>query len=541
MLYSEFLNLENTLNENNIDKILDAYASNLGLYTSIVKINAEDKKKNYLNKYYADQLYLYLYNTWKSDLINIYKEKRFVGKYQEMAYRIIKYLENKNPKSYKEVLKVLNDNSIDEKTREALDELKWNRISELSTWQFIHSRTVRFYPKEVPAEHRLYINCDSTFTHQITLEFIKECDRLNLPYRMKFDDVGNRADTIVIWANTKLLPKYVEILRKIKQNNPITESLHKPPVLTGVIDGWIGFASEPDNKKESKKLSFNTKREKHIEKELADIQKRYLYQTIKQKQYDYFRNILDEIINVTISETINYARDDETFFKVKGYTIADVKSNEFRKLVRNYIYNHQQDIADFLLGVKNTIDLKMPYKKAKITISGYRLLSSTKRIFSQTTKKEPKLKKYVLEQLKKSANEFGIDKDKYYIDIDKRKLIEEAVKKETIKKQESEIPKTKPKKTEIPKTSPSIKQTVIEKITLYTNEDNSLFYVKEIDATRFELHSACNPCKIDNRLCYRISTQDAKKLLEKEKSSISPYKIDLVIVGRNNNKTQYKK
>lgn len=536
MLYSEFLNLDNTLNENNIDKILDAYASNLGLYTSIVKINAEDKKKNYLNKYYADQLYLYLYNTWKSDLISIYKEKRFVGKYQEMAYRIIKYLEDKKPKDYKEVLKILNTSSIDSKTREALDELKWNRISELSTWQFIHSRTVRFYPKEVPAVHRLYINCNSTYTHQITLEFIKECDKLNLPYRMKFDDAGNRADTIVIWANTKLLPKYIEILRKIKQNNPITENLHKPPVLTGVIDGWIGFASEPDNTKESKKLSFNTKREKHIEKELADVQKKYLYQTIKQKKYDFFRNILEEIINVTVSETINYARDDETFYNVKGYTIADVKSNEFKKLVKDYIYNHQQEIVDYLLGVKNTIDLKIPYKKSKIVISGYRVFSSTKRVFSKTAKKEPKLKKYILEQLKKTAPEFGIDSDKYYLDIDKRKLIEKAVLKETAKKQEE----IKPNKTTIPK-SPIINQKVTEKITLYTNEDNSVFYVKEIDATRFELHSACNPCRIDNRLCYKISINDAKKLLEGENNSISPYKVDLVVVGRNNNNTQYKK
>lgn len=527
MLYSEFLKLENPLNDTNIDKILDAYASNIGFYNSLVKINSEDKKKNYLNKYYADELFLYLYNTWKSDLINIYKEKRFVGKYQEMAYRIIRYLEDKKPKDYKEVLKVLNDESIDKKTREALDELKWNRISELSTWQFIHSHTVRFYPKEVPAVHRLYINCDSTCTHQITLEFIKECDRLNLPYRMKYDDVGNRADTIVIWANTKLLPKYVEILRKIKQNNPITESLHKPPVLTGVIDGWIGFASEPNNEKESRKLSFNTKREKHIEKVLEDVQKKYLYQTIKQKQYDYFRNILEEIINVTISETINYARDDELFLKVKGYKISDVKSKEFRELVKNYIYNHQQDIADYLFGVKNTIDLSIPYKKTKITISGYRIYSSTKRVFSKTAKKDPKLKKCILDQLKKKASEYDIDSEKYFFDTDKKKIIEDAARKELQKKQanQKQINPTKTKKT-----------IILEKVVLYTTEDNSLFYIKDCDATRFALHSACSPCMIGNALCYRISANDAKKLLANENNATSPYKVELVVVQKNTDK-----
>ena len=75
---------------------------------------------------------------------------------------------------------------------------------------------------------------------------------------------------------------------------------------------------------------------------------------------------------------------------------------------------------------------------------------------------------------------------------------------------------------------------VFEKVTLYTNSDNSLFYAKNYDITRFELHSANSPCMIGNTLCYRISISDVQKLIKGENNNTSPYKIDLVIVEKNN-------
>ena len=361
------------------------------------------------------------------------------------------------------------DDTIDKETEKAIDAVKWSRIGEDSYWQFMHSHSIRFTEKEIEAEHRLYINCNSTSTHQIVLEFIKACDELKLPYRLKFDIAGNRSDTLVIWADTKLLPKYIEILRKIKKNPTITNCVHKPPILTGAIDGWIGFASEP--KQESKKkLSFNTKREKHITEELSKLQKEILHKTAKVGDFDYFRSILDEIVNATVNDTIKYARDDDTFYKVKGYRIADVKTKEFKKLVKHYVYNHQQDILDYALGIKDTIDLSLPFKKSKI------------------------------EMIKKAS-------------------LEES------KKKQSSIKKTQIKS---------------EVITLYTTDDNKLFYMKEKDVDRFHLHSACNPCMIGNELCYRISDSDAKIVLDRESDNTSPYKVDLIIIGKNNSKNKQK-
>lgn len=523
MLYSEFLKIDNTLTEDKLDKILEAYASDIGYYGKIVKLNCENKEKNLLNRSYADQLFLYVFNTWKNELIKIYKEKRFIGKYQEMAYKVIKFLEKKNPKDYREVLGIFYDDTIDKETEKAIDALKWSRIGEDSYWQYMHSHSIRFTEKEIEPEHRLYINCNSTSTHQIVLEFIKACDALKLPYRLKFDIVGNRSDTLVIWADTKLLPKYIEILRKIKKNPTITNCVHKPPILTGAIDGWIGFASEP--KQESKKkLSFNTKREKHITEELSKLQKEILHKTAKVGQFDFFRSILDEIVNTTVNDTIKYARDDETFYKVKGYRIADVKTKEFKKLVKHYVYNHQQDILDYALGIKDTIDLSLPFKKSKIVITFYKVNSCIKRAFCEYAKNNPNVKKVILEQLKNTASTYGIDKDRYYFDFDKEEMIKKASLEESKKKQSSV------KKTQIKS----------EVITLYTTDDNKLFYMKEKDVDRFHLHSACNPCMIGNELCYRISSSDAKRVLDRESDNTSTYKVDLIIIGKNNNKNKQK-
>lgn len=538
MLYSEILKVDNTLTYETLDKILDAYSSNIGFYRHIVKINAENKKSNLLDREYADKLFLYIFNTWKNDIIRYYKEDRFTADYKNMAYKLVKYLEKKNPKDYKEVLKILNNDSIDEETRKALEKLKWNRVGEDSVWQYLHSKTIRFYPKEVEAEHRLYINCDSVKTHQIAYEFIKTCDNLKLPYRLKYDDVGNRADTIVIWSNTKLLPKYIEILRKIREKSSIKNSLHKPPVLTGQIDGWIGFASEP-LQNGSKKLSFNTKREKHITQELDKLQKSFLRRTIQKKEYSYYRTILNKIIEDTIQQTLKYASNEDYYYNLKGYRKSDIETLEFRKLITAFVYKHQQDIVDYILDIKDTINLQMPYKKSKIIISGYRITESSKKSFCETAKNDSKMKEIILRELIRTAPDYGIDKYKYFFDEDKKQLIEDAAKKEVkVEQTKKEEKKTTTKQITPEKTK---QQKTSEIVTLYTNEENNLFYVKSYDVTRFELHSACNPCLIDNKKCFRISQSDAKKILEGENNSFSPYKVDLVVVERSNNiKRQYK-
>ncbi len=95
-------------------------------------------------------------------------------------------------------------------------------------------------------EHRLYLDIESLDTYKMTTYLVEKCDEHHLPYYFKFDQYADRDDTIVIYSSTENLTKYVEILHEIKKEHPeLISRTKEPPVLTGKIDGWIGYGSEP--------------------------------------------------------------------------------------------------------------------------------------------------------------------------------------------------------------------------------------------------------------------------------------------------------
>ena len=71
-----------------------------------------------------------------------------------------------------------------------------------------------------------------------------------------------------------------------------------------------------------------------------------------------------------------------------------------------------------------------------------------------------------------------------------------------------------------------------ETVTLFVNEENDMFYVRNYVAARYELHSACFPARIDGEICYRISREDAKRLVEGASRNITPYKVEMELFQR---------
>lgn len=143
-----------------------------------------------------------------------------------------------------------------------LDQLLGNRME---YWEVISSYIINQDWCKITPEHRLYINADYTNIFDIMTLFIKKCDQYNIPYYFKYDPLALRDDNIVIYSSSLYLDKYVAILEEVK-NELQLNNLEKPPVLSGVIDGWIGYGSEPLDEESS----FNTKRAKIIH---AAIQK----------------------------------------------------------------------------------------------------------------------------------------------------------------------------------------------------------------------------------------------------------------------------
>ena len=112
-------------------------------------------------------------------------------------------------------------------------------------------------------EHRLYLNTDLSSIHEIMKYYLEKCFKYNIPFYFKYCEQTTRNDCIVIYTNTDNLAKNIEILREIKKEHPeLSSRIYYPPILTGPIDEWIGYGSEP--KQQITNISFNEKRSEII-------------------------------------------------------------------------------------------------------------------------------------------------------------------------------------------------------------------------------------------------------------------------------------
>ena len=111
----------------------------------------------------------------------------------------------------------------------------------------------------------------------MTTYLVEKCDERHLPYYFKFDQYADRDDTIVIYSSTDNLPKYLEILQEIKkEHSELISRMKDPPILTGKIDGWIGYGSEPVKTPDGKMHSFNEIRAKVLEYSIGKITKMWI-------------------------------------------------------------------------------------------------------------------------------------------------------------------------------------------------------------------------------------------------------------------------
>lgn len=118
---------------------------------------------------------------------------------------------------------------------------KFARAEHMNIWHVI-----RKFSDFFPTEHRIYINAPADKVETIVSAFISECDSKKLPFELKYaTEQIERNDSIVIGSNTLVYKKHIEILRQIAEEHPeIIEACGTPPLLTGVLDGWIGLADE---------------------------------------------------------------------------------------------------------------------------------------------------------------------------------------------------------------------------------------------------------------------------------------------------------
>lgn len=240
--------------------------------------------------------------------------------------------------------------------------------------------------------------------------FRNKCKERELDYHFKFSDRGDRDDTIVIYSDDKKLSKYLEILEEIKKEEPeIIKRAQTPPMLTGKIDGWIGYGSEPsldENGKNTK--SFNSSRSGIIQNAISKETIKWLRENKELTKEDLG---LNEYLTKQISDDIKdkYNRMDKSVYEP-----------EFQeKLLKRLEKEIEKNKSELLEGKFDKIK-EFNIDGLDIEVDSEMIQRAFRPFSKKILKKDPSFLEKVRNAIKEEGLANGIDSEKFCFDIDKR-------------------------------------------------------------------------------------------------------------------------
>lgn len=440
-----------------IEKLINAYA-NLskgfgGYYGQLTKTVQKEHNKGQYYREDADRFYAMLFNKWKNSIVAMTRDE-FVQLYRKGSYgqdfiKMRNYLKNvPDVSTMKEADEIFYGNKGDKELESALDKYSWKSFGGESGWIHVCSRYLTAKKDQYPnVEHRLYLDTESLDTYKMITYLVEKCDEHHLPYYFKFDQYANRDDTIVIYSSTENLTKYVEILQEIKKEHPdLVSRAKEPPVLTGQIDGWIGYGSEPSKTPDGKRQSFNEVRAKTLEYSIGTVTKQWImshrnqeitYQDQKLSFQDYVAMKSAEKLVADLEKRFLYyeekdkkvaQRNGKTYNQLTvidrlGYALQDVRSSQFKQSVYRILKDHMGTLLPRICNGSykdmDTINMNVRNGK-KITFSGDDLETIIQRLSVNIAKNDPNFIPTVQATIKKEASQYGIDSEKFCFDTKTR-------------------------------------------------------------------------------------------------------------------------
>ncbi len=440
-----------------IEKLINAYA-NLskgfgGYYGQLTKTVQKEHNKGQYYREDADRFYAMLFNKWKNSIVAMTRDE-FVQLYRKGSYgqdfiKMRNYLKNvPDVSTMKEADEIFYGNKGDKELESALDKYSWKSFGGESGWIHVCSRYLTAKKDQYPnVEHRLYLDTESLDTYKMITYLVEKCDEHHLPYYFKFDQYANRDDTIVIYSSTENLTKYVEILQEIKKEHPdLVSRAKEPPVLTGQIDGWIGYGSEPSKTPDGKRQSFNEVRAKTLEHSIGTVTKQWImshrnqeitYQDQKLSFQDYVAMKSAEKLVADLEKRFLYyeekdkkvaQRNGKTYNQLTvidrlGYALQDVRSSQFKQSVYRILKDHMGTLLPRICNgsYKDMDTINMTVRNGKkITFSGDDLETIIQRLSVNIAKNDPNFIPAFKATIKKEASQYGIDSEKFCFDTKAR-------------------------------------------------------------------------------------------------------------------------
>ena len=443
-----------------IEKLINAYANSSkgfgGYYGQLTKTVQKEHNKGQYYREDADRFYAMLFNKWKNSIVAMTRDE-FVELYKRGSYgqdfiKMRKYLKNiSDVSTMKEADEIFYGSKGDKELEDALEKYSWKSFGGGSGWIHVCSRYLTAKKDQYPnVEHRLYLDTESLDTYKMTTYLVEKCDEHHLPYYFKFDQFADRDDTIVIYSSTENLTKYVEILQEIKREHPeLVSRAKEPPVLTGKIDGWIGYGSEPAKTPDGQRHSFNEIRAKVLENSIGKVTKQWIMNHRNQQiTYQGQKMLFQEYIAMKSTEKLiadlerRYLSYEENDKKVAqrngtsynpatvndrlGYTLQDVRSPQFKqniyRVLRDKMISSLPRVCNGSYKDMDAINMNVRNGK-QITFSGYDLETIIQQLSINISKNDPNFISSVQAEIKNNAKQYGIDSEKFCFDTKARETM----------------------------------------------------------------------------------------------------------------------
>ena len=415
--------IENPLNDDEVvRKLIEGYSDELRTkqyYNKLVQVNYKEKKYKEINMEDKDRLVSQIFNEWKNDITKNISDEDIKSYNNQDFVRLRECIKNiPDIKDFKENSKVFNRLTKLDKLDKDSKKTKLTDIYEDyapffhgSTWTYISHNSINPSKyKKIIVDHRLYLNTENIDTYKVMELFRNKCKERELDYHFKFSDRGDRDDTIVIYSDDKKLSKYLEILEEIKKEEPeIIKRAQTPPMLTGKIDGWIGYGSEPsldENGKNTK--SFNSSRSGIIQNAISKETIKWLRENKELTKEDLG---LNEYLTKQISDDIKdkYNRMDKSVYEP-----------EFQeKLLKRLEKEIEKNKSELLEGKFDKIK-EFNIDGLDIEVDSEMIQRAFRPFSKQILKKDPSFLEKVRNAIKEEGLANGIDSEKFCFDIDKR-------------------------------------------------------------------------------------------------------------------------
>ncbi len=193
-----------------------------------------------------------------------------------------------------------------------------------NTWLYCISGNINLDKNNINSNditHRLYVSTDIEKAVLFVQRFMEKCIEHNIPYYLKTPRFyESRDDNVIVYTNDEWLEQHILILKEVIENSKDI-TFFEPPVLTGKINSFIGYGSEPI----IKGMSFNKKRKYFLE--ITKSESENYFDKNKDKKYLFDGNLisLQEINEKTNSkfsgrkisqETLEVISEDEGLVKM---------------------------------------------------------------------------------------------------------------------------------------------------------------------------------------------------------------------------------